>query len=498
MKNLLLLFLFLPCLPVFTQEIQTPLQKNNYSKYTSFKELTIYEQRIEKSSGLLKVEPIGQSVQGRNLFALKFSSGEFGKDTSKIKVLLFAQQHGNEQSGKEGALLLTQALLRPENSYLFDRIDLAIVPLMNPDGSEAKKRLNGNKADLNRNHLILTEPEIIALHHLFDKYLFEVTMDVHEYYPYGETWKKFGYHINSDELLGSVNNPIISKDIKDLSNLSFLPFMKKYFGDRHISSFIYSPGGPPGVNYIRCSTFDINDGRQSFGILNSFSFIQEGINGKDYSVDNIKHRSEGQMTGMRGLLEFVYLNKEQIKNMIASDRKKIINNRPGNIISIQCEHVSNGEKLELPVHSYYSDTDSILSIVDYRPVVKSLYDVKIPEGYLIPKKLKELTEWISRQALIQLTWTRNSDSKIEGYKISSIDSIDFEGDKIVNPSIVLKDLQSDIQSADYVYVPTSQLKGNMIVIALEPKSMLGLVTYKQFAHLLKAGETFPILRVVKK
>jgi hypothetical protein len=38
----------------------------------------------------------------------------------------------------------------------------------------------------------------------------------------------------------------------------------------------------------------------------------------------------------------------------------------------------------------------------------------------------------------------------------------------------------------------------MIVLAMEPKSILGLVTYKDYAHLLKAGEAFPVLRVVKK
>jgi hypothetical protein len=368
---------------------------------------------------------------------------------------------------------------------------------MNPDGSEEMKRLNGNKADLNRNHLIINEPEILSLHHFFDKYLFEVTMDVHEYYPFGETWKKAGYHINSDELLGPVNNPNISKDIKDLSNLIFLPFMKKYFGDRHITSFIYSPGGPPGVNYIRHSTFDINDGRQSFGILNSFSFIQEGINGIDYTADNVKHRSEGQETGMRGLLEFAYLNKDEIKTMVAGDREKIINRAPGSAISIQCEHVTNGEKLELPVHSYSSGKDSIISVVDYRPVVKSLYDVIAPEGYLVPKKLKELTEWIKRQSVSQMPGTIYSDRKIEGYEITAIDSIDFEGDKVADPSVVLKDMRPDISYDDYIYVPISQLKGNMLVIALEPRSMLGLVTYKQFSHLLKAGEKYQILRVVK-
>ena len=74
---------------------------------------------------------------------------------------------------------------------------------MNPDGAEVNKRRNGNGDELNRNHLILTEPETIALHKLFDKYLFEVTLDVHEYFPYGETWQKYGYRSNTDELLGA-------------------------------------------------------------------------------------------------------------------------------------------------------------------------------------------------------------------------------------------------------------------------------------------------------
>lgn len=498
MKIILSLLLILSVSLISVQESQAPLVKNNYSRCTSYEDLTAFVHQLDESSGLLKVETIGKSVEGRNLYAMKFSSGDFGKDLSKIKVLFFAQQHGNEQSGKEGSLLLASELLKPENHYLFDHIDLAIVPQMNPDGSEINKRLNGNNADLNRNHLILTEPETIALHHLFDKYLFEVTMDVHEYYPYGETWKKFGCLVNSDELIGPVNNPNISGNIKELSNLSFLPFMKKYLTDRHFTNSIYSPGGPPGISYIRHSTFDINDGRQSFGILNSFSFIQEGINGKDSNVDNIKHRAEGQMTGMRCLLEYAYMNKEKIKSMIASDRQELMGMATGNKISIQCEHVTNGEKLYLPVHSYFSDTDSIITIKDYRPVVKSLYDVTRPEGYLVPKKLKEVTEWIGRHSLSQEPANLTPADKIEQYMVESIDSIDFEGDIIVNPKVITKVFEADIPITDFIYIPTSQLKGNMIVIALEPKSMLGLVTYKQFAYLLKAGERFPILRVVKK
>ena len=495
MKIILLILSILTGLPVFAQSLMTPLQINNYSRYTSYEELTKYVNQLDKSSPLLKVETIGKSVQGRNLYAMMFSSGEFGTDSSKIKVLLLAQQHGNEQSGKEGAMLLAAELLKPENHYLFDKIELAVVPQMNPDGSEAGKRLNNNEEDLNRNHLVLTEPEVIALHKFFDKYLFEASLDIHEYYPYGDSWKKYGYRYNTDEFIGPVNNPNIAADIMKLENSQYIPFMKKYLEERNFSNFIYCPGGPPGVNYNRNSTFDINDGRQSFGIQNTFSFIQEGLNAENYSTENIRHRAEGQKTGMRCFLEFIFQNSQEIKFMVIHDRNQM---RRGNIdasITIQSEHSGNGEKLNLPVHSYSTNRDSVLTITDYRPVVKSIKDVTMPAGYLVPKRLKEVTDWINRQSITHIVYSQSASYKVTEYKITAIDSIDFEGDRIVNPNMVLNDYHLKISPGEYLYLPTAQLKGTMLVIALEPKSMLGLVTYKQFSHLLQKGKTYPILRV---
>ena len=482
---------------LFAQEILTPLQKNNYSKPASYDELAAYVQELDNISGQIKTEVIAKSVGGRSIFGVKFSSAVFGSDPSKVKVLLLAQQHGNEQAGKEGALLLMQELMKPENSYLFERIDLVIVPQMNPDGSETNTRRNGNGMDLNRNHLIITEPEVIGLHRLFDQYLFEVTMDAHEYFPYGETWQKYGYRNNSALLLGTATNSNVSEKLRQLSSTGYLPFIKEFLNTKHVSNFIYSPGGPPETEYIRHSTFDINDGRQSFAIQNTFSFIQEGLNGKDGFAENIEQRAESQMNGMRGLLEFAYRNNKKIKTLVAEEREKLIKGEPSEV-AIQSEHVRTGIKLYLPLLSYSTGNDTTVIVSDYRPVVKSIYDVKKPSGYLIPKQLNELTEWADRQGITSRAYKPERKDKIEVYEVPLIDSIDFEGDIVVNPSVKVKTLTETINPDDYIYLPTNQLKGDMIVIALEPKSMLGLATYKQFAHLLKKGEAFPVLRVIKK
>ncbi|MBK7500298.1 MAG: hypothetical protein IPI19_14735 [Ignavibacteriales bacterium] len=496
MTKLIFFVFILTAVNMFSQSLITPLQKSDYKKITSHSELSQFIKEVDDKSDLIKSEVLTKSVEGRELFAVYFSKDGFGKDESKIKVLIFAQQHGNEQSGKEGALLLINELLKPKNQYLFDKIDFVLVPQMNPDGSEKNQRRNGNSMDLNRNHLILTEPETIGLHKLFNKYLFEVTMDVHEYAPYGETYKEYGYRHNNDEELGVNTNINIDEKIRTMQKKVYLPYIEKYFEDRNFSYFEYSPGGPPEIDYIRHSTFDINDGRQSLGIQNTFSFIQEGLNGKDVFIDNIKHRAEGQMTGMLGLLEFAYNHKDEIKNLVKTEREKLISNNVSGKVAIQLDHFSDGSKLELPLLSYYSNKDTVITVSDYRPIVKSIYDVVRPKGYLVPKSLKEIVDWADRHELTYSDYKKSDDDKIEQYFISGIDSMDFERDIIVNPTVEVDPIKNDLVEADYIFIPVNQLRNNMIVIALEPKSELGLVTYKQFEHLLKKGEIFPILRLV--
>lgn len=489
------LLLFLIANEILPQ--QTPLEKNDYRKLTTYEELTDFVYQLDVESDCLTVEVIGKSVQGRNLYALKFSNSEFGKYTSKIKVLIFVQQHGNEQSGKEGSLILARELLRSEKEYLFEKIDLVLIPQMNPDGSEINVRFNANGMDLNRNHLILTEPEVISLHKLFDEYLFEAAMDVHEYYPYTEDYLEYGYVKNFDLQVGTTTNPNVSDQIRKFSNKVYLPFTKSYLNERNFTFHNYIPGGPPEVNYIRYSTYDINDGRQSLGIQNSFSFIQEGKNGRD-SIDNIQRRAEGQFHGLLAFLGFCSEHRDNIKSMVKEERSKLIFGEVNNSVAIQMEHVSDGEKLVVPLRSIFTNTDSLITVTDFRPVVKSIYDVERPIGYLIPKNITELYEWALRQNLTVSDLDFTQGYSFQQYFVSEIDSIDFEGDTVVDPVVELRDVKIKIKPDAYYFIPTKQLKNNLIVTALEPKSILGLVTYKQFAHLLKANEYFPVLRVANK
>jgi hypothetical protein len=171
----------------------------------------------------------------------------------------------------------------------------------------------------------------------------------------------------------------------------------------------------------------------------------------------------------------------------------------GEGVSVQSEHVGNGKKLQIPLLSYFSGNDSVVTVNDYRPVVKSLYDIKKPVGYLIPVDWQPLLQWATGSQSLKLIPFRNTgEYKIEVYLINRIDTIDFEGDKVANPDVDVREFSIPIKDHDYFFISTAQLKGNMIVMALEPKSMLGLATYPKYTGLLRSWESYPVLRVVKK
>ena len=474
-------------------QVKLPLELNNYDSLTSYNQLVYFIDEI-KTSPKIKTEIIGKSGGGYIIPVLLISDGEFGNDKSKIKVMISAQQHGNEPSGKEGALLLLKDIYEGKLDTLFEKIDLAIVPLLNPDGAEKNERRNSNKEDLNRNHLTLSQPETEALHKFFNNYLFEVTLDVHEYYPYDGEWQEFGYIKNFNEQIGAATNPNVAFEIREMQNKEALPFIKKYLSERDFTFNNYILEGPPNKSRMRHSTVDINDGRQSFAILNSLSFIMEGLNGKDRSADNIKRRAEGQAAGMKALLEYSYKNINEIMKTVNRARAKLKHSRAGEEVAIRMEHIKGNDTLTFNLSSLYSGEDSLITVIEYHSVVAPILIINKPAAYLIPKADSLLLKWMKKHEIEYKNYVPDDRQIIKVYDVSITDSIVLEGVPIPNINTEKKDFADMYPREGYYFVPINQLHSNLLVLALEPRSMIGLVTYKEYKYLLK-GNSYPVLRV---
>ncbi|MGM0498026.1 MAG: M14 family zinc carboxypeptidase [Bacteroidota bacterium] len=476
-----------------TLSVQAPIEAHEFKQLTSNKELIQYLNKADSLSELITVSVPAKSVEGKDIPLVKISHKE-NIDNEKLTIFFFAQQHGDEPSGKEGLLLLINEILQGKHNEWIEHVDLLIMPQVNPDGGDENQRRNANGIDLNRDHLEISSPEVKAVHDVFQSYTPEVTVDVHEYDPYSSSWREFGYLKDFDIQLGGMTNKNVDSNLKQLFYDSALPFVEDYVTEAGYSFFEYTLGDLPNGKRLRRSTVDVNDGRQSFGILNTFSFIVEGKYGKD-SVDHLERRAKSQLRTAKGLITFMIENQDKVKNEVKKAREKLKHSKQGEKVAIRMHHVKGDKSLKYPLKSIKTGNDTVFQVKEYHSKVISKLDVTKPTAYLIPANDEKLVSWMKRFNLDYNLYQPAEGHVVSQYAIQDIKRQVDEGLENYFPKVQLQPYKKEIGKNEYYAIPINQLHSNKIVTALEPQSMLGLVNYDAFEYLLVNNSIYPVLRM---
>ena len=124
------------------------------------------ERTVREGGGLIAIEEIGRSLEGRSLSHLAVGRGP-------VHVLLWSQMHGDEPTATSALLDILHYLdvrrSSPEVARLLDSLTLHIVPMLNPDGAQRFQRRNAQGIDINRDALLLQTPEGRILKALRDR-----------------------------------------------------------------------------------------------------------------------------------------------------------------------------------------------------------------------------------------------------------------------------------------------------------------------------------------
>jgi len=474
-------------------QFNTPSQERNFTVPTTHQELKEFIKTICYQSPHLEYEVFGHSVEGRELFVVKTTADKNVQRNERLRVLVFAQQHGNEQSSKEAALLLLARLANGQYNHLLDKIELWVVPQVNPDASEVNQRRNAANLDLNRDHVLLSSPEVLALHRLFYSFWPHVNIDIHEYQAITTVWEEFGGFKYFDVQVGTLTNPNISRRIIDYSQNRVLPHIENILIEQGYTFHDYLVGQPPQAGLLRYSTTNINDGRQSFGVLGTMSFIYEGINGRDGFAENLERRTLSQTLALEALFERVVADRRQVIRMVNQVRRNL---KRGDLnrVALRADHFRGHNPLELPLISARTGHDTLAIIQSYHPVVNVLLEVNAPRAYLVPKSDTLLIELLQKHQVI-FKESFPDPSRVYQYTIDEIGSTIAES----NPNLQLAVSKNRITDSNFdkrfVLVPLQQLKSLFLVLILEPQSQIGLVQYPGFQHLLQSENRFPVLRV---
>ena len=167
-----------------------PEDHRRLEKTVSYAQMETFLHSVD-GKGPVRVSVEGRTAQGRAVYLVHVSTVAPGAAPA-WKVLFYAQQHGDEISGKDALLFLIRDIAQ-KPSLLPPDVDLWIFPMMNPDGAEAGTRRNAAGADLNRDHMVLEQPETQALYRVVRRVRPDVAVDSHEFGRDPKSWRAKGW-----------------------------------------------------------------------------------------------------------------------------------------------------------------------------------------------------------------------------------------------------------------------------------------------------------------
>jgi hypothetical protein len=525
------------------ESVRTPAELAHYSSYSQHEEITRFLSELDQASGELCVQIMGQTEETRQYGAKDLYLCIITEEGSvrpaelnreKPTVLLVASQHGNEQSAKEAALQVVRDLSVGDLEPLLKKINVLIIPQANPYGNQFDQRQNEQDLDLNRDHVKLEAPEVKAIHRVFRLWMPEVTMDIHE--------KGDDYYRVS---IGCVSNANIDQDLQDFSRDTILAEVKKSLDKKNINFFEYLVSqrmgidSSAGVRYRpedqgreemmrRYSTTDLNDGRNSLGIYESLSFIQEGSSRHD--LDTLEERTRWQFSGIRFFLESIARHGEEIRRMVQEARTQLVgkarafsqddvvhlrmgyarDDRKPTLVIKKFERAETpirgilrvdkkaGETLSLeeispyPYPSRYKVVEEVVK--NWFPKVVPTLSVPRPLGYVIPAGHIDILENMLDHGIKVDMFTRDTNLDVKVYRAKEVVPSKYDYLPPEKIEVEARSLQAIVKRGDF-YVSCAQPGANLIPCLFEPQSQYGLIRYWKFRIVPRAGDMFPIYRV---
>lgn len=522
--------------------IKTPAEKVNYVQYSQIDDVALFLSELKHVSKEIVIQVIGQTREEKDfgkkdlylcILTEEGVDNPLGLKREKPTLLLTASQHGNEQSGKEAALLFIRDLAVGNLKPLLKKANFLIIPTANPYGNWFDQRNNEQDLDLNRDHVKLESPEVESIHKVFRGWMPEITLDVHE--------KGDDYYRVS---IGCVSNVNIHTTIQEYSRDVILSEVEKNLKEKGITFYEYlvtqqmGIDSSAGVRYRpedrgkretmkRYSTTDLNDGRNSLGVYETFSFIQECASRHD--IQTLRERTNWQYCGIRFFAESIVRHGSELVTTVHSLRENLLERSKAysndDWVHLRMEFVRDDkepaltvkkfEPIDSPIrgilkvdkkagdtlsaddiapYSYPTQVKVIEEVVsNWFPKVSPILSAVRPLGYVLPANHYEVVETMLRHGIKVDIFTQDIPLEIEAYQIRGVVPSEYDYLPPQKIDVEKKRLQIIVKKGDF-YICCLQPGANLIPCLLEPESQYGVIRYWKFKLVPEPGDIFPFYR----
>lgn len=524
--------------------LPTPAEAAGYREYTQSEAIEAFLSLLGARSPELSIRVVGRSLArgeygARDLYLAVLADKPVSRpeslDRNKPTVLIVAGQHGNEQSAKEAALWLLRDLALGDLRPLLRKINILIMPQVNPYGNFFDVRTNELGLDMNRDHVKVETEGVRAIHRVFRAWMPEVTIDVHE--------KGDDYYRVS---IGCVSNINISRALQDFSRQVILAEVEKSLRKKNIAFHEYLITEALGVDTSsgaafdrgqagrreqmkRYSTTDLNDGRNSLGIFETLSFIQEGASRHD--LETLRDRTVWQYEGLRAFLEAVAGRAPDVLKLVGDHRSRLLarakSPAAADVVHLRMRYARDPRQPELLLKRFERAPSPIRGVLrvdkkagetisaadiaphpappslkvveevvtNWFPEVESTLAVPRPHGYILRGDRLDIVETLLALGVEVDIFEKDALVEAGAYQVTDIvpAGLDYLAPERIEVDL-LEIPRHAAQKGDF-YVAGAQAAANLVPCLLEPQSEYGLIRYWKFKLVPEAGGLFPILRV---
>jgi hypothetical protein len=453
--------------------LDTPALTRGHMGFTTQVEMEAYLAALKARVPGLVLGSLGRSQQGRDIPYLVFTK-EGLTDPAAIVALgrpilwFIGLQHGNEPAGGEAMLVLAALLADGALKPTLDRVSVVVVPRANPDGAAAFTRATASRADLNRDHILLTLPESAALHAMLVALQPDVVIDAHEFSVANRWLQKFAVIEASDAMFLYATHPMVHPAITALADGVFRPALEAAWKARGLTSFWYhTTSYRPDDKLVSMGGNAPGIARHAFGPMGAVSFLIE-TRGVGVGMQGFERRVATHVLGAEAVIATAAADPRRLHDAVVQARRASAAERADLIVA----HRLAVAPVELPMLDPATARERTTTVPfrDSRAVTATAKRAR-PAGYVLLDNAAAAAARLALNAIAVCSLAAPATIEAESFvlkgAIKQINRESINPDRSVEVELATKSLSLP---AGTLYVPMSQPAAAIVAAALEPDS----------------------------
>jgi hypothetical protein len=407
-----------------------------------------------------------------------------------LKILIIAGQHGDEKYSRMATKnLISHLLINGCKDY--PNACIAVLPNVNPDGSNKNTRRTISGIDMNRDHTTLNAEENRVIHSFVRAWKPNLIIDVHNYPPKRKYLDDRNLVFCHDILIDTPSNLAVYKRIgQDKLNRLIKDIQADlsphdYSCERYI--LINSEGK------VRHSTHEIIDARNFLSLrYNTFTILLEAK--EPISTDN---KEETERTISSQFLALLSILKWACQNMaFLTGNSSAISHEDGANIPIRCKYVSSDIPFVREFKNTLTKKTEKVAFPSYESSIRATRYIKLPLAYAVPIDKTHVLKVLYNHGFRSESNEESKLHTVENYGIISLNPPKGENKSPSKVEIMVTNKEQKLDN--YKVFPVSQPGGHSLALLLEPQSEYGLHKYENLKLNLTPGIDYPVLRVVQQ